>query len=147
MGILGDLLNHAATSVGEIGRIYRTQKEEEKRLTDEDRKQIEMIVQGAENGNIDCMKWLAEAYWHGTELRYDPDQYCYWTEMAAKAGDRNSMYNLGMLYLGEASTQFYDSDKALYWLSEAAKRGDADAKQVIEKNYKYSYLRDKWVRK
>lgn len=147
MGLLGDLLGDVAGAVGEMGRTYRTAKREEATLTAEQQEALMAMIQRAEAGDVACMAKLAEMYYEGTLLRYDPQEACRWWTEAAKAGDVGSMYNLGLLYMGDISKQFYNNDLAAYWLEEASNRGDQEAWEVLNKNFKYSNLFQKWSRR
>lgn len=143
MGILGDL----ASGLGEIGRMYRTERREEKNLTEEQRRGLNNLIQRAESGDVEAMTSLADLYYEGTLLRYDPNAACHWWTEAAKIGDVVSMYNLGILYMGDVSKQFYDDKQAVYWLTEASKRGYQDAWDALNENYKWSNLFQKWSRR
>ena len=93
------------------------------------------------------MSKLADAYIEGTQLRYDPDEACRWWTVAAQAGHVNSMYNLGLLYHGDVSRHYFNPVLAGYWLYEASIRGDREAKEVLERHYKYSNFTQKWKRR
>lgn len=146
MGFFGDLLKDAASAVGELGRMERTERKEEASLTDAQRKHVDAIIERAEIGDVDAMVQLAQAYYEGTFLRYDPKEACRWWTKAAEAGDVGSMYNLGILYCGDLSKMFYNDDQAAYWLNEAARRGDQEAWDTLNERFKYSHFRGKWVR-
>lgn len=147
MGLLGDLLGDAAGAIGEAGRRARTAKREQTNMTPELQQAIENLVQQAEAGNIEAMGKLADAYIEGTQLRYDPDEACRWWTAAAQAGHVNSMYNLGLLYHGDVSKHYFNPELAGYWLYEASIRGDTEAKEVLERYYKYSNFSQKWKRR
>lgn len=147
MGFLGDMLNHAAGAVGELGRIYRTSLREEKNLTDEQRQQIANLIQRADAGDVDAMVTLALSYYEGTVLHYDPQAARDWWTKAAEAGHVESMYNLGLLYRGDLSEHFYNDELAVYWLNEASSRGFQEAWDALNEAFKYSNFRQKWVRK
>lgn len=82
-----------------------------------------------------------------TLLRYDPHAACHWWTEAAKAGNVVSMYNPGILYMGDVSKQFYDDKQAVYWLTEASNRGYQDAWDALNENYKWSNFFQKWSRR
>lgn len=147
MGLLGDLLEDAGGVIGEAGRRVRTAKREQANMTPELQQAVERIVQQAEGGDIDAMGRLADAYIEGTQLRYDPDEACRWWTAAAKSGHVTSMYNLGLLYHGDISKHYFSPELAGYWLYEASIRGDRDAKEILERYYKYSNFSQKWKRR
>ena len=146
--IVGNAVKDAAVFLGEQGRKLRTQYEEEKNMTDELRQNVQAVEKAAQEGNVDAMCMLAEAYIDGDQLRFDPELACHWWTKAAMAGNVTAMYNLGLLYNGDLSRTFKrDNDQAVYWLIKAIKGGDQDAKKVFDANFKYSSFRGKWVRK
>lgn len=147
MGIIGGFLKDMASGLGEIGRMERTAREEQANMTDELWRNLNNLIAQAEAGDVGAMVTLAEAYIEGTVLRYDPQEACRWWTAAANAGHRDSMYNLGLLYRGDFSKQFYNDELAAFWLNEASIRGDAEAREVFNQTFKYSHLRQKWVRK
>ena len=141
------LLKNSAAMLGELSRISRTAKDEEKNMTPELQHKLTDYINRANAGDVDAMTTLADAYWKGTLLRYDPHEACKWWTMAAEAGHVSSMYNLGILYMGDISKQFYDDKMASYWLCQASVHGDQEAGKILEKNYKYSSLFKKWNRR
>ena len=147
MGLFGNILSDFAGSVGELGRIERTSRREEKTLTDEQRRNLANLIQRADAGDVDAMVMLAHAYYEGTLLHYDPQEACNWWTKAAQAGHAESMYNLGLLYRGDLSKHFFNDELAVYWLNEASARGFKDAWDALNESFKYSRLRQKWVRK
>lgn len=147
MGFFGDMMNHAAGAVGEMGRIYRTQRREERELTDERRQFYAGLIQQAEAGNAAAMATLAIAYYEGTELHYDPQEARDWWTKAAEAGHVDSMYNLGLLYRGDLSKHFYNDELAVYWLTQASEHGYREAWDALNEAFKFSPWRQKWVRK
>ena len=140
------IIHDIAFSLGELNRIRRTAKEEEERMTPERKAIINNLIKQANSGSIRAMTTLGNLYWEGTQLRYDPKETCRWWTKAAEAGDTRSMYNLGILYMGNKSKQIYDDKKAAYWLNQASLQGDENAKRVLEENYTYSSLFKKWKR-
>lgn len=146
MGFLGDFLSNAASTVGETARIGWTSRREEKNITPELTEKINRLIERAENGDLDALDTLANAYMDGTTLRYDPQLACeLWTK-AANAGHVVSMYNLGILYNGDLSNLFYNPELAGFWLNEASIRGDQDAKRILNESYKFSLFSQKWKR-
>lgn len=148
MGFLSGLAGDFVNSIADVGRQIRTENREANTITGEAKERLDAFIQRAESGDVQAMLTLGCAYQEGTTLRYDPQQACYWWTRAAQAGSVDAMYNLGLLYNGDLSKSFPIDDKqAIYWLSEAAARGRADARQVIEEDFKWSILFNKWVRK
>lgn len=148
MGFFGDIIKEGAFIIGETGRAIRTASQEEKTITGDVRARLEAFIQKAERGDVIAMSSLGHWYIEGKVLRFDPEQACYWWTKAAKAGDVNSMYNLGLLYNGDLAHIFPpDDEKAVFWLKEAIARGNLDARQVLEEDYKWSPLFQKWKRR
>lgn len=144
MGLLGDL----GAGIGELGRVIRTEMREQQTITGEAKERLDAFINQAEGGDIIAMMSLANWYYEGTVLRYDPDQACYWWTRAAEAGDVDAMYNLGLLYNGDLAHTFCpDEEKAVFWLNEAIVRGNVQACQVLEEDYKWSPFFKKWKRK
>lgn len=145
MGLLGDILKESAAIVGETGRLIRTEKREEKNITGETKERLDAFIKKAEDGDVVAMLSLANWYIEGTTLRFDPDEACYWWLKAAETGNVDAMYNLGLLYNGDVAHTFRpDYEKAVFWLSEAIAHGSTQARQVLEEDYKWSPLFQKW---
>ena len=139
MGHLGKILNKTASIIGETGRVIRTANREEKTLTEDAKARLDAFIQKAEGGDVVAMLSLGNWYIEGTTLRFDPDQACYWWTKAAEAGNVDAMYNLGLLYNGDLAHTFLSNDeKAVFWLNEAIALGKAEARQVLEEDYKWS---------
>lgn len=148
VGLLGEILEEGATILGETGRRIRTANREEKTITGEAAERLKAFIQKAEEGDVDAIMSLASWYIEGTTLRFDPNQACYWWTKAAELGDPNAMYNLGLLYNGDLAHTFAcDDNMAVFWLSEASARGHIEARQVLEEDYKWSPLFQKWKRR
>lgn len=147
MGLLKDLLTDAAGAIGEAGRIVRTTKRERANMTPELEQAVNRLIQKAESGNVDAMATLADAYFEGKELRYDPNEACFWWTKAAEAGHVLSMYNLGLLYHGDISKHFFNPELAGAWFYEASIRGDEEAGEILSRYYKYSSFSQKWRRR
>lgn len=146
MGFLSDMAGHLAGAAGEIARLGWTSVREEKNMTPELAERVKNLMERAENGDVDALDALANAYMDGTTLRYDPQLACeLWTK-AAKAGHVVSMYNLGILYNGDLTKLYYDPELAGFWLNEASIRGDLDARRILNENYKFSPFSQKWKR-
>lgn len=75
----------------------------------------------AASGNLESIIELSHRYHVGRGgAPKDKDAYALWTRKAADAGDVNSVYRVGMYYLGED-----DRPNALQWLQKAAALGHA----------------------
>ena len=85
----------------------------------EEREDILRLKQEALKGNVVCMTTLAQHY----QYREHPDfdEAAKWHEMAANAGNRESMRLLADLY----SWHFKDEAKVNYWLGRASELEDA----------------------
>ena len=142
MGIFSDLAGFAGESL-------RSKKADEinANLDRETSEWLAAITQAAEGGNTEAMFQLGDAYYQGKRLGYDPDKACFWWTEAARRHHINAQFNLGLLYHGDLSNFYYDPDKAGTWFYAAAKSGDQEAKEMLNRYYKYSHFRDKWVRK
>lgn len=142
MGIFSDLAGFAGES------LRRKKADNLNANLDEDTLQwLNAITQAAENGNIEAMFQLGNAYNEGKKLGYDPDKACFWWTEAAKRQHINAQFNLGLLYHGDVSNYYYDPDKAGTWFYAAAKNGDQESQDMLNRYYKYSNFKDKWVRK
>lgn len=142
---MGYLLNHIAKFAGESMRMRKTEKQEQN-LSPEIQQKVDIVIQDAKNGNIEAMEVLGGMYFKGENVRYDPDEACYWWTEAANNGNVNCQYNLGLLYHGELSTMFYDPNLAGYWFNVAANNGDQEAYEMLTKHYRYSNFSQKWKR-
>lgn len=148
MGFFGDIIKEGAAIIGETGRAIRTAGREEKTITGDVRARLEAFIQKADQGDVVAMLSLGNWYIEGKALRFDPEQACYWWTRAANAGDVNAMYNLGILYNGSLAHTFPpDDEKAVFWLKQAIARGHLEARQVLEEDYKWSPLFQKWKRR
>ena len=61
-------------------------------------------------------------YLEGLGVEKDTAKALYWTERAAKHGDRDGQYNLGWFYEEGIGTE-RDVEKAKYWYERAAEQG------------------------
>ena len=140
MGVLREFIGGMAFAIGEAERMARTEKKERANMTPELQQTINNLINRAEAGDVDAMVILADAYFEGTQLRYDPHEACKWWEKAAEAGHVTSMHNLGLLYTGDISKQFYNDKLAAHWLYTASIHGDKDAERVLNEKYTYSSI-------
>lgn len=140
------LLNGLAKFAGESIRIKRTADQAEQ-LDPQTKQWLNMLIENAQNGNVDSMFELGCCYFQGQYVGYNPDQACLWWTEAATRGHVSAQYNLGLLYHGGLSSMFYDENLAGGWFQAAANNGDQEAYNMLQKYYKYSNFRNKWVRK
>lgn len=147
MGFLKDFLDGTAFAIGEVARMTRTEREEKENMTPELQRAVDNLTKRAEAGDVGAMANLGDAYFNGTQLRYDPYEACKWWTKAAEAGHVNSMYNLGLLYTGDISKQFYNDKLAAHWLYEASIRGDREAQEVLNEKYSYNKFLKRWARR
>lgn len=143
MGLFGDFVNHMAGILGESLRIKRTASKT-KNMDEETKKLFGKITQLANNGNVDAMVELAQWYYSGKKIGYEPDMAIYWWTKAAEKGNVMSQYNLGLMYHGTTSPISFDEEKAGYWFAKAARNGDAESKRILNKWYVYNDKKGKW---
>lgn len=139
MGILKDL----AKLAGESTRVKRGE-EQTANMDAETRAIVEQTMAQAQNGDLNSMYLVASWYYQGKGLGYDPGKACKWWTAAAEKGHVDSQYNLGLLYLGDASSFYYDPNLAGYWLNCAANNGDQEAAKLLNAKLRYSHLSQKW---
>ncbi|MBQ2967639.1 MAG: sel1 repeat family protein [Clostridia bacterium] len=130
MGLFGDFINHIAGMLGESLRIKRTASKAEN-MDEETKALFNKIVKAAENGNVKAMVEVGNWYYKGKRIGYDPERVEYWWTRAAKAGDVDSQYNLGLLFHGNISPLSLDEEKAGYWFYKAVQNGDAESKKCL----------------
>lgn len=145
MGLFGDFINHIAGMLGESLRIKRTASKT-KNMDEETKALFNKIVKAAENGNVKAMVEVGNWYYKGKRIGYDPERVEYWWTKAAKAGDVDSQYNLGLLFHGNISPLSLDEEKAGYWFYKAAQNGDAESRKMLNKWYEYNNKKGKWTR-
>lgn len=139
------ILNKLAGLAGESVRIHKTANQEEN-LEPQTKQWLENLKQNAQAGNADAMFELGACYYHGQYTAYDPNTACYWWTEAANRGHVSAQYNLGLMYHGDVSNMLYDENLAGYWFNVAANNGDREAYEMLQ-YYKFSNLRNKWVRR
>lgn len=69
---------------------------------------------------------LGFLYHQGTIIGRDIDQSIYWFEKASQHNIKDSMYNLGLIYINTANKE-YSPEKSAHWLGKAASMGHLDA--------------------
>ena len=141
---MGQLLEHFAEAAGETIRIKKGQHTE---VLPENQEYVNTVTEAAKSGDVSAMLALGNHYQRGKYVNYDPNMAIYWWEEAAKRGDSVAQYNLGLMYNGDLSKLHYNSEKAAYWLALSAQNGYRDAQIVLQEEFKWSRLRNKWIRK
>lgn len=93
---------------------------------------LEESIRLAPYGNVTAMTNLALAYLEGTYgLKKDLKQAKYWYDRLAEMGDRDAMFNLGILYeRGLGCSR--DFEKSKEWFIRARDAGDDDASSFVE---------------
>lgn len=104
------------------------------------------LVERAEKGDIQAMEILGEMYMEGDRVGYNPKLACQWWTKAAEGGQVDAMFNLGQLYRGDYGNCFWDVQKSANWFYEAGVRGDMEAREELERSYRYSAILRRWVR-
>jgi TPR repeat protein/uncharacterized caspase-like protein len=84
-----------------------------------------------ELGDVEAMAVLGVNYFHGLHVPKDLDEAVKWLSMAASRGNKESIMDLGFLYLGLEDRSRRDGEKALQWFSRAAEQGDRIAIQCM----------------
>ena len=91
-------------------------------------------LEAAENGDIEAMTEVANAYLDGDFLNHvdpDPKKAVYWFRKLAEAGDSTGMFDLGILcFKGEGTEQSFE--ESLYWMKKAEENGDTDAPAFVK---------------
>jgi len=144
LGFLKDI----ASIAGEAVRMHRTEKQANN-IDPQTKQMVDNARKDAENGSVKAMVWLANAYYYGKVVGYDPELMRYWMTKAAERGNVNSQYNLGLLYKGDMDTKYISVDfaKAGYWLSIAARNGDKEAERILRESFAYNKRTEKWYEK
>ena len=122
--------------------------EDLKRLQARDEKAfMEVVPAYAEEGNVICQAFLAQASMHMMTSTNDPrlaahmeERYVKYATMAAESGDAGEQFNLGLFYFRK-----FDSDKdyihdkdadnfrsAAYWMRKSANAGFRQALECVD---------------
>ncbi len=81
---------------------------------------LDLLLQSAQQGNIDAQATLAMMYDHGHRFSQNSTEAAKWYRKAALQGDALSQYTLAEMYLdGRGLTP--SVEKAVYWLRKAAR--------------------------
>ena len=100
-----------------------------------DDRDMEELLEDAEDGDEDAMRELANRYLTGsTEVEPDPEKAVFWYTRLAETDDANAQFDLALHHAKGHGTP-RDFKKAVYWMERAAENGDEDAPRLI-KTYK-----------
>ena len=95
-------------------------------------------LEAAENGDVDMMEQVAQAYFSGEdgteEIDADPEESAYWMERAAENGNAKAMFNIALYYAKGYGVE-RDFEKAAEWMEQASEAGDTDA-EISAKQYR-----------
>ncbi len=127
IGALKRLENMIASSANE------EQIDEPEIPTDTMQQYLKVLVDAAENGDVDAQYSLACAYNDGDTATGEDYEKAYWYfHMAAEQGHMEAQCNLGVQYLyGYGLEQ--DFEQGIYWLKKAAEQGDDIAVGHLER--------------
>jgi TPR repeat protein len=127
-----------------LGYIY-----EEGRIVQKDARQSERwFLKSADQGYVPAERVLGLVYW-----KDDPVKAALWLQTAAKHGDSEAQFSLGIAYeQGSFGTTNYK--EALNWIQKSAKQGHPDAQVSLGQMYEYGEgvkqnysMAAKWYRK
>ncbi len=95
-------------------------------------KQLPTLEEKARSGNVKAMIELAQKYdYDWSHVDNHKEKAMKWYQKAAKAGNLESTYKIGMRYLnGDGVTQ--DEHRAACWLEKAAQKGHERAQGTLE---------------
>lgn len=94
---------------------------------------FEMILDFAEQGDVDKMLEVSQTYLTGTdEVEQDFAKAFHWMAKAADADHSGAQFNLALMYAKGCGTD-RDFSKAAEWMRTAAENGDIDAENILEK--------------
>lgn len=100
-------------------------------MFDDDR-DMEELMEDAEDGDEDAMRELANRYLNGSEeVDPDPQKAVFWYTKLAETDDANAQFDLALHHAKGHGTP-RDFKKAIYWMERAAENGDEDAPRLIE---------------
>ncbi|MBE6052380.1 MAG: sel1 repeat family protein [Clostridium sartagoforme] len=115
-----------------LGKIY----EEEGNLEEA----VSLFYKGYENGDVKSTQRLGAIYLNGEGVISDKKKGLEYIKIAAEAGDSNSLYIIGLLFLKE------DKEKAKKYLLEAFRKGSYNAAAVLAREGIRDYLRCKEIK-
>ena len=102
---------------------------------------FEWFHEAACHGHLESMKQTTYMYYEGKGTDRNVEGACYWAEQAASLGDV-----LAMLWAGIINDSLRKYNQAVYWFQKAAECGNEEARGKLGR-YKYSNLKDKWVKR
>jgi TPR repeat protein len=117
-----------ATAQAQVGQTLLDEKLHKGRLAEG----VQWLAKAAEQGHVEATMLLGYAYRYARGVARDDDRAAALWVRAARTGETNSMYFLGLLYQ-DASWSKADAVQALVWLKLAGKRGHADAAAAATK--------------
>lgn len=105
-----------------------------KGVAEDEKKAVQLLTSSAEQGNVDAMYQLGNAFTFGNEtprLVADADtEAASWYFKAAKLGNPDAQYSLGLMFMAGKGLEKSEKE-ASYWMQQAAKNGHKDAKNYI----------------
>ncbi len=108
-------------------------KKPKKSYTRESRRILSICHKMAESGDSASQRTLGEMYRSGLRVKGDYTEAIKWYRKAAKQGDLDSMYNLGVIY----TVPRRNLVKAVKWYRKAADRGYVPAQHGLGERYYY----------
>ncbi len=97
---------------------------------------LDILIQLAENGDVEAQYRLALSYYQGEGVEKDPKEAFEWFEKAAKQGDDNAQFYLAQCYdYGEGVEE--DKREAFRWYKKSAERGNISAQNNLAFCYEY----------
>ena len=96
-------------------------------------KDINLLKQRAEEGNVTAMSMLGHNYLYGIKVDKNINEAINWLSKAAKQNDARAQGLLGDIYLSEKSVQDYS--KALFWYEKSAYQDNEAAQLSLAKLY------------
>lgn len=106
-----------------LGRLYESQG-----FVQDQQKAVYWYSRAGEQGY--SLKYLAAMYYEGRGVQQDYAQAFKLFQTSAEAGDIDSQYQLGKMYIvGEGVKK--NNTQAIFWLEKAAKHGHGEAKSLL----------------
>jgi TPR repeat protein len=103
-------------------------------VKENERQAIAWWRRSADQGNLDAMYQLGNAFAFGNEAAKtvpDPDrEAAWWYFQAASAGHRDAQYGLALMFLAGKGV-IESRAEALRWMQRAAEQGHADARHFV----------------
>lgn len=101
-------------------------------------KTIEWYIKEAEQDNAHAQFYLADIYFHGTDINQNIPKAIEWYTKAATQGFSPAQFNLGYLY-EKGHGMKKSAVKAIEWYTKAAEQGYADAQVNLGNMYANGY--------